>query len=512
MIQPHLNLKPVEKLGRGLAPALKVIILGLICCIAFFCRIFSVLRYESIIHEFDPWFNYRLSKILVDHGYYAFINWIDKEVWYPLGRPTGNTLYPGLMLTSWTFHNVFKLIGLPLHIREVCVFMGPIFSAAAAIAAYLLTVEITHESKSGLISALFMATTPSFISRSFAGDFDNECIAIFALIFAFYFFLKTVNSGSMMDGLGAALAYYYLVLNWGGYVFVLGVISLFVIGLVITNRFNFKVYIAFTVFYCVGNMLTLCLPFISTHDVWRQVEHIFSHLAFLMIQVSYLIQFIRKNLTKKKFRFFIRSGLFFGILGGGLAVGYLVLTGKIKSKQRINQLLNPTYAKQKDPLIRSISEHNPTPWGRFWFSLQYLLFLAPVGAYVLLRKPRNPGLFIGLFSILSIYFTSIMLRIMLIAAPAMCVLGGIGSSYLLEVCADVLREDVNKIIFWIRREDYIEIGSEKSKEVESYIEGKLEGETKENKKVEIEQDQDENENEKSQKKKNQKMNHQKKFP
>ncbi len=43
------------------APILKLIILFLIGILAFLVRIFSVIRYESVIHEYDPWFNYRTT-------------------------------------------------------------------------------------------------------------------------------------------------------------------------------------------------------------------------------------------------------------------------------------------------------------------------------------------------------------------------------------------------------------------------------------------------------------------
>lgn len=36
---------------------LKIIILVSIAATAISSRLFSVIRYESIIHEFDPWFN-----------------------------------------------------------------------------------------------------------------------------------------------------------------------------------------------------------------------------------------------------------------------------------------------------------------------------------------------------------------------------------------------------------------------------------------------------------------------
>ncbi len=56
-------------------------------------RLFSVIRYESIIHEFDPWFNFRVTKYLVKEGFYDFHNWFDDSTWYPLGRYIGGTLY-----------------------------------------------------------------------------------------------------------------------------------------------------------------------------------------------------------------------------------------------------------------------------------------------------------------------------------------------------------------------------------------------------------------------------------
>jgi len=51
-----------------------------------------VLRFESVIHEFDPYFNYRTTKYLAENGFYSFHNWFDDRVWYPLGRIIGGTI------------------------------------------------------------------------------------------------------------------------------------------------------------------------------------------------------------------------------------------------------------------------------------------------------------------------------------------------------------------------------------------------------------------------------------
>ena len=72
---------------------------------------------------------------------------------------------------------------------QVCVFTAPLFSAFCALAAYLFVKEIRGQG-AGLTAAAFMAMVPSYISRSVAGSFDNEGVAIFALVFVFYLYVK----------------------------------------------------------------------------------------------------------------------------------------------------------------------------------------------------------------------------------------------------------------------------------------------------------------------------------
>lgn len=84
-------------------PAFRITILILICSVSTIVRIFSAIRYESIIHEFDPWFNYRATKFLVNQDFREFWNFFDSESWYPLGRNVGATVYPGLMVPHFLY-------------------------------------------------------------------------------------------------------------------------------------------------------------------------------------------------------------------------------------------------------------------------------------------------------------------------------------------------------------------------------------------------------------------------
>jgi hypothetical protein len=72
-------------------------------------------------------FNYRSTAYMVKNGIYNFLNWFDERAWYPLGRSVGGTVYPGLMLTSGSIHYVLHTFNIPVHIRDICVFLAPTF-------------------------------------------------------------------------------------------------------------------------------------------------------------------------------------------------------------------------------------------------------------------------------------------------------------------------------------------------------------------------------------------------
>ena len=63
--------------ARVMLSLLRTVILIMIIGAAVASRLFAVVRYESIIHEFDPWFNFRATKYLVNHGFHAFWDWFD---------------------------------------------------------------------------------------------------------------------------------------------------------------------------------------------------------------------------------------------------------------------------------------------------------------------------------------------------------------------------------------------------------------------------------------------------
>ena len=55
--------KPIDHLRNpsAVTSLIVVVVLALCCLIGFASRLFAVIRFESIIHEFDPWYEYILQ-------------------------------------------------------------------------------------------------------------------------------------------------------------------------------------------------------------------------------------------------------------------------------------------------------------------------------------------------------------------------------------------------------------------------------------------------------------------
>lgn len=406
---------------------LRTFLLALILTVSFTIRLFSVLRYESIIHEFDPWFNFRATKLLTSQGPYAFWNWFDARSWYPLGRIVGGTVYPGIMATAATMHALLNAAGLRVDIREVCVLTAPTFSALTALAAYALTTECADRS-AGILAAALVSIVPGYISRSVAGSYDNEGVAITAMIFTFYMWTKAVVTGSLLWAAGVSLAYLYMVSTWGGYIFLINVIPVYVLVMMVTGRYSHRLYVAYNTFYVVGTLLSMQIRFVGFNAV-QTPEHLGAFGVFGLINLLCVSRWVKSFAGQRTFNAFLRwlGALVVAVVGTITFLG--AIAGKLEiSSGRILTLLDPTYATKHIAIVASVSEHQPTAWGSYFFDLHLTAYLMPLGLYVCFKRLTDANLFLVTYAIFSAYFSGVMVRIMLVFAPAAAMLSAIGIS------------------------------------------------------------------------------------
>jgi len=228
-------------------------------------RTHAITEYGPIIHEFDPYFNFRATEYLYEHGWGKFVTWFDYMSWYPLGRPVGTTIYPGMQVTAvWIKRYI---MGDTMSLNDVCVYIPAWFGVIATFLTGLIAYEcslpaVTKSEKDtvapfgsilsnipiinwvydeyivkvlhmalntleyvagtdfglrqknpsdeylsspavevGICTAMTMATVPAHLMRSVGGGYDNESVAITAMTLTFWLWTRSLRGGA--DGTGS---------------------------------------------------------------------------------------------------------------------------------------------------------------------------------------------------------------------------------------------------------------------------------------------------------------------
>ena len=369
------------------------------------------------------------------------------------------------MLTSGSIHYILSVLNIPVHIRDICVFLAPLFSGLTAISTYFLTKELWSQG-AGLFAACFIAIVPGyisrwvkvveheffisvnisssfpvltlFVSRSVAGSYDNEGIAIFALMFTYYLWIKAVKTGSMYFGAWTAMAYFYMVSAWGGYVFIINLIPLHVLVLILMGRFSHRIYVAYNSFFIIGLLSSMQIPFVGFLPVSTS-EHMASAGVFGLLQIVAFFKYMSSVLTKAEFKYFLMVAgtiMVAAVLVIMLAISY---SGSVAGwSGRFYSLWDTGYAKIHIPIIASVSEHQPTTWFSFFFDLHILACVFPVGLWYCIKNVNDERVFIILYAISAVYFAGVMVRLMLTLTPCVCILAAIAFSKLFSI---YLKED-----------------------------------------------------------------------
>lgn len=425
---------------------------------AFHIRMHAINEYGYVIHEFDPWFNYRATEYLHLNGWKAFANWFDYKVWYPLGRPVGTTIYPGMQVTA-VFLKEYVMTGYSLN--DICCLIPAIFGCVATVLTGLLAYECSYSTAKGyysnaevfVASMACMSIVPAHLMRSVGGGYDNESIAVSAMLLTFYFWVRSLRPGRYNHyfAFATGLAYFYMVAAWGGYVFVINMIGMHAGLLVLMGRFDAQVYKAFTIFYIVGTTLAVQVPVVGWTPL-KSLEQL-SVLAvfggYQLIQLSnFIIQKQRTEFNKqnksipKYFEWKIRILVFscaavLALMGSAIMLpkGYF---GPISSRVRG---LFVKHTKTGNPLVDSVAEHQPASKSAYFTYLSGLCGVAPLGFIVVLTRSfsDNRSSFLCLYGLVTYFFSSKMVRLILLTGPVASALSGIFIGRILGwACSEVL--------------------------------------------------------------------------
>ncbi|CAN6848620.1 unnamed protein product [Brassica oleracea] len=397
-----------------------------------------VIKYESVIHEFDPYFNYRVTQFLSKNGIYEFWNWFDDRTWYPLGRVIGGTVYPGLTLTAGTIWWVLNSLNIPLSVETVCVFTAPVFSAFASWATYLLTkgsgAGLTAAALLAMVSlntrtsCLFLLISSCFVFYchvfGIGASFSGICYKSLIIIDITAFKSSIILNRPLVTSEEAPIMFHMVTTNIDNPQFVLYYIE----SLAPTVCMRLQVVL--------GTLLAALVPVVGFNAVLTS-EHFASFLVFIIIHVVALVYYIKGILSPKMFKVAATLVVSIGLVVCLIVVA--VLMALVASSPtggwsgRSLSLLDPTYASKYIPIIASVSEHQPPTWPSYFMDINVLAFLVPAGIVACFSPLSDASSFVVLYIVMSVYFSEVMVRLMLVLAPAACIMSGIARSQAFDV-------------------------------------------------------------------------------
>mmetsp|Transcript_108218 Transcript_108218/g.161910 ORF Transcript_108218/g.161910 Transcript_108218/m.161910 type:complete len:958 (-) Transcript_108218:55-2928(-) len=447
-----------------------VYVIGVLIATAYDIRMGAIKEFGPVIHEFDPYFNFRATEYLYDHGATKFFQWFDHMSWYPLGRPVGTTIYPGMQFTAvW----IKRYLLTDWSLNDVCCYIPAWFGAMASVLVGLMTyecttpynssstllhwvwdlvqgqtTELTTHSKPivlgltspavecGIFSMAMMAIVPAHLMRSVGGGYDNESVAVTAMCLTFYLWMRSLrNDASAPLGALVALAYFNMVAAWGGYIFVVNLIGVHAAFLIGMGRFSKKLYTSYSLFYLIGTSLAIQIPVVGWAPL-KSLEQLGPCAIFLGMQLLKMCEMIKGDKTMTRTEYLkLRVKVFAAAGIGGIVLimavapsGYF---GPLSSRVRG---LFVQHTKTGNPLVDSVAEHQPASSKAYFQYLHHVCSLAPLGFLMAMGNLSDSSSFLLVWGSTAYFFSHRMVRLILLTAPIGSVLAGIAAGQIFSWC------------------------------------------------------------------------------
>ncbi|HEX6280981.1 MAG TPA: STT3 domain-containing protein [Nitrososphaera sp.] len=379
---------------------------------------FYPIKYGYYLNEFDPYFDYRATKFIVDNGLDAYWQWHDTMSWYPEGRDVPGTSQAVLHITAAYLYQAF---GRGMSLIDFTIAFPAIMGALTVIAVFAL-VRVIGGTSAGMFSALFMAFSPAIIQRGNLGWFKSEPLGLFFGILAMYLFISAIKHKEIKYAIAKAIAG-GLILGlangaWGGIQYFSIPISLFFIALPFFRRdltIPMYVAIAFTVFTLItaaafprpGLSFVLGLPGLA----------MMAGTAFLVI--AFFVKKISRPIVQT------RNVSLVLIAFVAVGIAFIAAGPYVSPSFRYLNAINP-FIGSIDPLVESVAEHFTPTVADYFIDFSVLLMFAGVGGWLAFRRRNDTAIFALLIGITGVYVSATFARLLVFASIGIIVLAGLG--------------------------------------------------------------------------------------
>ncbi len=411
----------LDRLRPNRLQAIEISVLATIAIVAAILRILP-LQYGAYFTAFDPLFQYRVTEYIVDNGFASWWTWRDTLSWYPMGRNISMSSYPGVPFLAAFFYLIQNSLGLGISVYNVCLYFPIIMAVLTIITIYYLGKEI-YNRFTGIFAALFMAIIPAFIHRTSIGFFDTENIGIFAITATSLFFLKSSDEKKSIEkrtiyGLLSGASLGLIFASWGAAKYMVGMLALYMIFLVISERYETRHLISYALTLGIGYLIALITPKIGVNNLLGIDNLAVFSLVFILIIYEYIKDKIDIGVISVAslglFLLLVLSIFILPALGINIPIGYKFL-----------KVLNP-FTSVDSYIYQSIAENRVIPWSSLFNDFSIILTLSVFGSYLSIKKLDEKNLYAVLFFLSALYFAGVMSRLSQILASPACLIGGYG--------------------------------------------------------------------------------------
>ncbi|MGD9532421.1 MAG: peptidylprolyl isomerase [Candidatus Nitrosocosmicus sp.] len=408
-----------EKSRKTTKYLLIIAVLILAFSIAFILRAYPI-KYGFYLNEFDPFFDYRATEYIVNHGIGPYFDWHDYKSWYPEGRDIAGTSQSGLHLTAAILYQIF---GFNMSLMDFTIWFPVVIGSASTAIIFLVVRAITGSTVPGLIASLFFAVSPAIIQRGNLGWFKSEPLGLFYGLCGTYLFLSALRDTkykylipkAVFGGILVALA----VTSWGGAQYFVIPIGLFIIVLGFVSKDlknNLIVAVLFTV-SVLGVAGAFPRPGIS----------FVMGLPGILLMTSTLFLFITTivRLKSSEKRATLKTAIVLGIF---VMIGISIVAGgfyKVPSFRYLNAI-NP-FLSSENKLVESVAEHFTPTIVDYFRQFSVLIIFAGLGIWLSFKNKNNTNMIFGLIiGLTGIYISATFARLLVFASISIIILSSIG--------------------------------------------------------------------------------------
>ena len=387
--------------------------------------------YGFELNEFDPFFNFRATKFIVDNGYVEYFAWHDDKSWYPDGRNVSATSQVMLHITTAALYQSF---GMGQSLYDFTILFPVIIGSLTTIVIFAL-VRVLGGTTAGLLASLFFAVSMPVIIRGTVGWFKSEPLGLFYGFLGVYLFLSGIKSDNgkvsffklIAGGVFVSLG----ISSWGGTQFFVILLVLFFLGIPFLRKDKKFITWALPVFVS-ALLLTIAIferpgiGFVLGYGGLGLIGSTVFVLSFFQIQ-------------KIKVKNNIRYG--FLLLGGFVLIGISSIVTNAVSLPSFRYLnaVNP-FLSSDNTIVQSVSEHSSVTMEQLFPSLSVLMIFSGIGIWLLFHIKENQNfhikndmiLFALIIGFVGIYISSAFIRLEIFGSIAVIVLASIGVSLLIS--------------------------------------------------------------------------------